>query len=129
MTPFYPDGIDRYSRGDIFPTVKANGSNLADSLSAWAGRGCPSRDQVRGLLSRLGQKYSLLSQALAPPIADPPPPLIRSKEARIMLGGRGVLDKCEKAGWFTPVSRGKRMTLYRRIDIEAALQRIEWGEL
>jgi hypothetical protein len=60
---------------------------------------------------------------------SPPSPLIRSKDARVMLGGRGLLDRCEKAGWLKPVQRGKRMTLYRRKDILAALQRIEWGEL
>jgi hypothetical protein len=66
-------------------------------------------------------------RALVKPNA--PSPLIRSKDARIMIGGRGLLDRCEKAGWLKPVQRGKRMTLYRRKDILAALQRIEWGEL
>jgi hypothetical protein len=55
--------------------------------------------------------------------------LIRTMDARKMLGGRGVLDRVVRAGWIAPVRQGKRMTLFRRKDILAALQRIEWGEL
>ena len=82
-------------------------------------------------LRRLGEalKEVFSNMPFTSPQADPPSPFVRSKEARVMLGGRGVVDRCERAGWFVPVQRSKRMTLYRRIDIEAAAQRIAWGEL
>jgi hypothetical protein len=56
-------------------------------------------------------------------------PFLRCKEARVMLGGRCILERCERAGWLTPVRRGKRLTLFKRDDIEAAQLRISWGEL
>jgi hypothetical protein len=56
-------------------------------------------------------------------------PFVRCKDARVMLGGRCILDRCERAGWLTPVRRGKRLTLFKRDDIEAAQLRVSWGEL
>jgi hypothetical protein len=56
-------------------------------------------------------------------------PFVRCKDARVMLGGRCILERCERAGWFTPVRRGKRLTLFKRNDIEAAQLRVSWGEL
>ena len=46
-----------------------------------------------------------------------------------MLGGRCILERCERAGWLTPVRRGKRLMLFKRDDIEAAQLRVTWGEL
>jgi hypothetical protein len=66
------------------------------------------------------------SQPIARPVQSP---FVRCKDARIMLGGRSILERCERAGWFTPVRRGKRLTLFKRDDIEAAQLRISWGEL
>jgi hypothetical protein len=98
------------------------------------------RADVQPALDVLAKKYGLrllvrsvlrmaeVENAKPSPKADPSS-LVRSKEARELLGGRGVLDLCERAGWCVPVKRGKRLTLYRRTDIEAALQRISWGEL
>jgi len=56
-------------------------------------------------------------------------PFVRCKDARVMLGGRSILERCERAGWFTPVRQGKRLTLFKRDDIEAAQFRVSWGEL
>jgi hypothetical protein len=56
-------------------------------------------------------------------------PFVRCKDARVMLGGRCILERCERAGWFTPVRRGKRLTLFKRNDIKAAQLRVSWGEL
>jgi hypothetical protein len=56
-------------------------------------------------------------------------PVVRCKDARVMLGGRSILERCERAGWLTPVRRGKRLTLFKRHDIEAAQLRVSWGEL
>ena len=61
------------------------------------------------------------SQAMAKPVQSP---FVRCKDARVMLGGRSILERCERAGWFTPVRRGKRLTLFKRDDIEAAQLRI-----
>lgn len=59
----------------------------------------------------------------------PESPFVRCKEARAMMGGRGILERCERAGWFAPVRRGKRLTLFKLADIQAAQLRISWGEL
>jgi len=56
-------------------------------------------------------------------------PFIRAMEARKMIGGRGLLERAERAGWIKPVCRGKRMTLFKRQDVEACIARIGWGEL
>jgi hypothetical protein len=56
-------------------------------------------------------------------------PFVRCKDARFMLGGRSILERCERAGWLTPVRRGKRLTLFKRNDIEAAQLLVTWGEL
>src|ERR1700745_4451459 len=55
------------------------------------------------------------------PMAKPvQSPFVRCKDARVMLGGRCILERCERAGWLTPVRRGKRLTLFKRDEIEAA---------
>jgi hypothetical protein len=54
---------------------------------------------------------------------------IRCKDDRVMLGGRCILERRERAGWLTPVRRGKRLTLFKRDDIEAAQLCVTWGEL
>jgi hypothetical protein len=56
-------------------------------------------------------------------------PFVRAMEVRKMLGSRSLVERCERAGWFEPVKRGQRMTLYLRKDIEAAAFRIQCGEL
>jgi hypothetical protein len=66
------------------------------------------------------------SQPMAKPVQSP---FVRCKDARVMLGGRSILERCERAGWFTPVRRGKRLTLFKRDDIEAAQLRVTWCEL
>jgi hypothetical protein len=66
------------------------------------------------------------SQPMAKPVQSP---FVRCKDARVMLGGRSILEQCERAGWLTPVRRGKRLTLFKRDDIEAAQLRVSWGEL
>jgi hypothetical protein len=54
---------------------------------------------------------------------------VRCMEARAMIGGRSLLERAERAGWIRPVCRGKRMTLFKRADVEACIARIGWGEL
>jgi hypothetical protein len=56
-------------------------------------------------------------------------PLVRTKEARVLVGGRGMLDKLERAGWIEPVQRSHRCTLYQRRDLLACIARLEWGEV
>jgi len=51
------------------------------------------------------------SQPKAKPVQSP---FVRCKDARVMLGGRCILERCERAGWFTPVRRGKPLTLFKR---------------
>src|ERR1700730_3409841 len=55
-------------------------------------------------------------------------PFVRCKDARVMLGGRSILERCERAGWLTPVRWVERLTLFKRDDIEAAQLRVSWGE-
>jgi hypothetical protein len=56
-------------------------------------------------------------------------PFVRCMEARAMIGGRSLLERAERAGWIKPVRRGKRMTLFKRTDVQACIERIAWGEL
>jgi hypothetical protein len=56
-------------------------------------------------------------------------PFVRAMEARKLIGGRSLLERAERAGWIKPVRRGKRMTLFKRQDVEACVARIGWGEL
>jgi hypothetical protein len=55
--------------------------------------------------------------------------LIRYTEAAKELGGRGVVEKCERLGWLKAVVRKKRLTLFRRVDVLACIARIESGDL
>src|ERR1700745_4322941 len=57
------------------------------------------------------------AQPMAKPVQSP---FVRCKDARVMLGGRSMLERCERAGWLTAVRRGKRLTLLKRDDIEVA---------
>jgi len=54
---------------------------------------------------------------------------MRCKDARVMLDGRSTLERCEHAGWFTPLRPGKRLTIFKREDVEATQLRVSWGEL
>jgi hypothetical protein len=45
-----------------------------------------------------------------------------------MIGGRSLLERAERAGWIVPVRRGKRMTLFKRQDVEACIARISMGD-
>jgi hypothetical protein len=55
--------------------------------------------------------------------------LIRHAEAVQLLCGRGVLDRCKRAGWIRAVVRQKRLTLYRRVDVLAAVEKLLAGDL
>jgi hypothetical protein len=44
------------------------------------------------------------SQPMARPVQSP---FVRCKDARVMLGGRCILERCERAGWLTPVRPGQ----------------------
>jgi hypothetical protein len=50
------------------------------------------------------------SQPMAKPVQSP---FVRCKDARVMLVGRSILDRCERAGWLTPVRRGKTINALR----------------
>jgi hypothetical protein len=57
-----------------------------------------------------------------------PSPLIRHSEAAELLTSRAVLLACQRAGWLKPCIRRKKLTVYNRADVLAALQRILSGE-
>jgi hypothetical protein len=57
------------------------------------------------------------SQPMSKPAQSP---FVLCKDARAVLGGRSILERCERSGWLTPVRGGKRLTLFKRDDIEAA---------
>jgi hypothetical protein len=61
------------------------------------------------------------SRPMAKPVQSP---FVRCKDARVMLGGRCILERCERASWLTPVRRRKRLTLFKRNDVEAAQLRV-----
>lgn len=56
------------------------------------------------------------------------PRLINSDSAKFIIGGRGVLDDCEAAGWIKPVRRGKHRTLWSFAAVQSCADRIEGGE-
>jgi hypothetical protein len=66
------------------------------------------------------------SQPMAEPVQSR---FVRCKAARVMLGGRSIMEQSERSGWLTPVRRGKRLMLFKRVDIQAAQLRVSWGEL
>ena len=76
--------------------------------------------------NRLRWEASERSQPMAKSVQSP---FVRCKEARVMLGGRCILERCERADWLTPIRRGKRSTLFKRDDIAAAQLCVSWGEL
>lgn len=56
------------------------------------------------------------------------PRLLRPDDAACYVGGGGVLRLFVAAGWLVPVVRRKRLTLYRRADLDACCSRLDAGE-
>jgi hypothetical protein len=61
-------------------------------------------------------------------VATIAPRFLRTSQARAVLGGRGVVEDCEGAGWLKAVRRAPRMTLYKFADVQTCADRIERGE-
>ena len=55
-------------------------------------------------------------------------PFLRRKEAIELLGTRSTLERCEKAGWITAVTRRARLVQYKREEVLAAVYRLSQGE-
>jgi hypothetical protein len=55
-------------------------------------------------------------------------PLVRPKEAIKLLGTRSTLERCEKAGWISAVTRRARLVQYKREEVLAAVYRLSQGE-
>jgi len=60
--------------------------------------------------------------------SDHTPRLIRTKDAREILGGQQVVRDCEAGRWLLPVHRRRKLTLYRFADVQHCADRIESGE-
>jgi hypothetical protein len=56
------------------------------------------------------------------------PRLLRPDDAAGYVGGEGVLRLFVGAGWLAPVVQRKRLTLYRRADLDACCSRLDAGE-
>jgi len=56
-------------------------------------------------------------------------PWVRAGDLAMLFCSWDLARRCVKAGWLTPVIKGKRRTIYRLADVWACLQRIEAGEL
>jgi hypothetical protein len=56
------------------------------------------------------------------------PRLLRPEEAGRYVGGEGMLRRFVAARWVKPVVQRKRLTLYRRVDLDACCSRLEAGE-
>ena len=54
-------------------------------------------------------------------------PFLRRKEAIKLLGTRSTLERCEKAGWITAVTRRARLVQYKREEVLAAVYRLSQG--
>jgi hypothetical protein len=55
-------------------------------------------------------------------------PFLRRKEAIKLLGTRSTLERCEKAGWVSAVTRRARLVQYKREEVLAAVYRLSQGE-
>ena len=56
-------------------------------------------------------------------------PWVRAGDLAMLFCSWDLARRCVKAGWLTPVIKGKRRTIYRLADVWDCLQRIESGEL
>lgn len=56
-------------------------------------------------------------------------PWVRAGDLAMLFCSWDLARRCVKAGWLTPVIKGKRRTIYRLADVWSCLQRIEAGEL
>ena len=56
------------------------------------------------------------------------PRLVRPDYAAWYVGGEGMLRLFVAAGWLVPVVRRKRLTVYRRADLDACCSRLDAGE-
>jgi hypothetical protein len=56
------------------------------------------------------------------------PRLLRPEDAARYVGGEGMLKRFVDAGWLKPVVRRKRLTIYRRVDLDACCGRLDAGE-
>ncbi len=59
---------------------------------------------------------------------DTQSPFLRRTEAIKFLKTRSVLEACERAGWITASTRQPRLVLYKRVEVMAAVWRINQGE-
>ena len=56
------------------------------------------------------------------------PRWLRAEDAGRYVRLPGLLTRFVKAAWLRPVVRQKKMTLFRRADVDQCLDRVEQGE-
>ena len=56
------------------------------------------------------------------------PKLLRPADAAAYVGCEGMLKHFVESGWLKPVVQRKRLTLYRRADLDACCARLDAGE-
>lgn len=56
------------------------------------------------------------------------PRLLRAGDAGCYVGCPGLLKRMDAAGWIKPVVQRKKMTVYRRVDLDACCARLDAGE-
>ena len=56
------------------------------------------------------------------------PRLLRPDDAAHYVGGEGMLKCFVDAAWLKPLVQKKRLTLYRRVDLDACCSRLDAGE-
>jgi len=56
------------------------------------------------------------------------PRLLRQDDAGRYVGCDGMLKRFAEAGWLKPIVQRKRLTLYRRADLDACCSRLDAGE-
>ena len=56
------------------------------------------------------------------------PRLLRPDDAARYVGGEGMLKRFVAAGWLVPLVRRKRLTIYRRADLDVCCSRLDAGE-
>lgn len=56
------------------------------------------------------------------------PRLLRPADAAAYIGGEGMLNRFVRAGWLRPVVQRKKLTLYRRDDLDLCCSRLDTGD-
>jgi hypothetical protein len=56
------------------------------------------------------------------------PKLLRPIDAAAYIGGEGMLSRFVRSGWLKPIVQRKKLTLYKRADLDLCCNRLDTGD-